>query len=308
MMSSAGTAAAEASGTSGSAWFGRGGAGEEVARSGGLGDPGRPGVDDRRPYPDGRWEPSKTTMPIAGSTRFETKGQGADGQQQPLRGARILIVDDYTVYREYLAHVITAHGATLAGRAWDRRSMSTALAEAMPHVVLINMATKDSAALLAQALAIGPDTRTIVIGVSDDDESEIVEYAEAGVAGYHMRTDSLDNLLYLINRVVLGDTAFSPKVSAMLLRRLSLLASERTPIQAGPGLTTREAEILTLIEMGLSNREIAQRLSIAIHTVKNHVHSLLTKLGVGSRAQAAALSRSSRLGDELPPIRLRSAF
>jgi DNA-binding NarL/FixJ family response regulator len=308
MLSSAGTTAAEASDTSGSAWFDHGGAGEEIARFGGRGDPSLPGVDDRRPNPDGRWEPSKTTMPIAGSTRFETNAQGADGQQQPLRGARILIVDDYTVYREYLAHVITAHGATLVGRAWDRRSVSTAFAESMPHVVLINMATKDSTALLAQALAIGPDTRTIVIGVSDDDESEIVAYAEAGVAGYHMRTDSLDNLLYLINRVVKGNTAFSPKVSAMLLRRLSLLASERTPIRAGPELTTREAEILALIEMGLSNREIAQRLSIAIHTVKNHVHSLLTKLGVGSRAQAAALSRSLRSGHELPPIRLRSTF
>lgn len=243
-----------------------------------------------------------------GPARLDPQRRTSDGHVS-LRGTRILIIDDYAVYREYLAHVFTAHGATFAGRAWDRESLSAALDQLLPQVVLINMATKGSAVLLQQALSSGPDARTIVIGVSDDDESEIVSFAEAGVAGYHMRTDSLESLLHLVHRVAHGGTMFSPKVSAMLLRRLSVLASERAPSQAaGPELTARESEILAMLEVGLSNRQIAERLHIAVHTVKNHVHSLLKKLNVGSRTQAAALSRSLRHGEVPQRVSVRSAL
>jgi DNA-binding NarL/FixJ family response regulator len=131
----------------------------------------------------------------------------------------------------------------------------------------------------------------IVLGASEDKESEIVGCAEAGVAGYHMRTDSLDDLLVLIHEVAAGETSCSPEVSAILLRRLSALASQRQPVAKELALTTREAQILRMLELGRSNQDIATQLSIAVHTVKNHVHSLLTKLGVSTRAEAAALSR-----------------
>jgi DNA-binding NarL/FixJ family response regulator len=80
-----------------------------------------------------------------------------------------------------------------------------------------------------------------------------------------------------------------------LLRRLSALASRRQPAAKELVLTAREAQILRMLELGRSNRDIAAQLAIAVHTVKNHVHSLLTKLGVSSRAEAAALSRTIRL-------------
>ena len=87
----------------------------------------------------------------------------------------------------------------------------------------------------------------------------------------------------------------------MLLRRLSALAARRQPMAKELVLIAREAQILCMLEMGLSNRNIADHLGIAIHTVKNHVHSVLTKLGVvltrlgvSTRAQAAALARTVR--------------
>jgi DNA-binding CsgD family transcriptional regulator len=80
----------------------------------------------------------------------------------------------------------------------------------------------------------------------------------------------------------------------MLLRRLSALAARRQPVAKELVLTAREAQILRMLEMGLSNRNIADHLGIAIHTVKNHVHSVLTKLGVSTRAEAAALARTVR--------------
>jgi DNA-binding NarL/FixJ family response regulator len=132
----------------------------------------------------------------------------------------------------------------------------------------------------------------IVVGIAEDEESEIIACAEAGVAGYHLRADSLDDLLALVSRVAAGESLCSPKVSAILLRRLSALATERRPEPKELVLTAREIQILRLLESGRSNQEIADELYIAVHTVKNHVHSVLNKLGVTTRAAAAAYSRS----------------
>ena len=76
------------------------------------------------------------------------------------------------------------------------------------------------------------------------------------------------------------------------MRRLSSLATQRQPFSTELVLTMREAQILHMLEMGLSNRDIADQLYIAIHTVKNHVHNLLAKLGVSTRAEAAARFRT----------------
>ena len=147
---------------------------------------------------------------------------------------------------------------------------------------------------------IRPHVRVIVLGASEDDQSAIVACAEAGVAGYHMRSDSLEDLLELIRKVATGESFYSPQVAAILLRQLSALAAQRQPAARDPALTTRKAQILTMLELGRSNQDIATELSIAVHTVKNHVHSLLTKLGVSTRAEAAALSRTIRSHDGWP--------
>jgi DNA-binding NarL/FixJ family response regulator len=162
------------------------------------------------------------------------------------------------------------------------------------RIILLNMATRGSDMLLRAAMDLSPDVRVIVLGASEDDESEIVACAEAGAAGYHMRTDSFEDLLVLIRKVAAGQTCCSPEVSTILLRRLSALATQREPEVKELALTVREAQILTLLELGRSNQDIATHLDIAVHTVKNHVHSLLTKLGVSTRAEAAALARAVR--------------
>jgi ATP/maltotriose-dependent transcriptional regulator MalT len=83
---------------------------------------------------------------------------------------------------------------------------------------------------------------------------------------------------------------------------LSVLAAQRQPEAKELVLTAREIQILQLLEIGLSNRDIADRLFIALHTVKNHVHSLLSKLGVSTRAEAVACSRSFRLTQRVPRV------
>jgi DNA-binding NarL/FixJ family response regulator len=206
-----------------------------------------------------------------------------------------LIIDDCTLDRDNLAAILTQNRMAAPSVAWDLPSLVRALDEAEPNVVLLNLATRDSALLLRAAMDISPHVRVIVLGASEDNEAEIIACAEAGVAGYHMRAESLEDLLTLIRKVAAGDTGCSPAVSAILLRRLSTLASQRQPAARELALTTREAQILRMLELGRSNQDIADQLAIAVHTVKNHVHSLLTKLGVSTRAEAAALSRTIRL-------------
>jgi DNA-binding NarL/FixJ family response regulator len=207
---------------------------------------------------------------------------------------RYLIIDDCKLNRENLGAMFAAHGCSEPAMAWDLPSLCAALGEAPPEIVLLNMSTRDRMTLLRLVRDTCPEAKMIVVGISDDDESEIVACAEAGVSGYHLRAESLDDLLTLMSRVPGGESLCSPKVSAILLRRLSTLASQRQPEVKELVLTAREIQILRLLESGLSNQEIADRLCIALHTVKNHVHSVLGKLGVSTRGAAAAYSRSIR--------------
>jgi DNA-binding NarL/FixJ family response regulator len=257
-----------------------------------LGGNGRRGVPDRF-LTNARRQPVGWDSQLANGDRLELARDLAEGQGI-LGDTRILLVDDSTLYREFLADIIAAHGLVNPSAAWDLPSLIAAIENMKPRIILLNMATRDSAMLLRQALKLSPSVRLIVLGMSEDEESEIVACAEAGVAGYHLRTESLEDLLVLVRRVAAGESLCSPRVSAILLRRLSALASQRQSVEKELVLTAREAQILKMLELGLSNRDIAEQLCIAVHTVKNHVHSLLTKLGVSTRAQAAALSRTIR--------------
>jgi DNA-binding NarL/FixJ family response regulator len=212
--------------------------------------------------------------------------------QNTLGADEVLIVDDCVLFREILAAILAIKGIAVARTAWDLQSLVAAFEATNSNLVLLNTATRDSHLLIRAAKDIRPGVRIIVVGISEEDEQQIIACAEAGVAGYHMRNDSLDDLIMLIHNVAAGKSIVPPRVSAILLRRLSSLASH--PQSAGRELvlTTREAQILKMLELGRSNRDIAARLNITVHTVKNHVHNLLTKLGVNTRVEAAALSRA----------------
>ncbi|MEJ2559624.1 MAG: response regulator transcription factor [Anaerolineae bacterium] len=119
----------------------------------------------------------------------------------------------------------------------------------------------------------------------------ILRYIEAGAAGYVLREDAVDDLLKNIRAVHSGEALASPEMTAALLAHIAELSELRPPneydSQEFADITPRESEVLDLIAEGLSNQEIANRLVIELGTVKNHVHSILQKLDVGSRQDAA---------------------
>jgi len=143
------------------------------------------------------------------------------------------------------------------------------------------------------------NARVVTVGVRET-EDDILILAEAGSAGYVLRADSLDSMRTVIEAVVRGETVCSPRTTSMLLGRVAALAAERRASAGAVRLTAREVEILDLIEQGLGNREIAERLSIEVRTVKNHVHSIITKIGVARRGQAAAWARTHRHSVTVP--------
>ncbi len=284
------------------------GAGLWVSAPAGLGQEvcGQVGGNGHRPaHPRGSANGSggvfDRVLPMTAIGRSESTW-GTDPGVGLLRGARVLIIDDCMLSRDNLAAVLSSHGGRLPGVAWDLASLIAAFETALPQVILLDTETRDSVNLLTHAKKLGPQVRVVVLGVSEEDESKIVACAEAGVAGYHMRTESLAQLLVLIHKVSSGESVCPPRVSAILLRRLSALASQRRPAAKELALTAREAQVLRMLELGLGNRAIADDLCIAVHTVKNHVHNLLTKLGVSTRAQAAALSRTMPRASDLPAI------
>ncbi|ANI38051.1 two-component regulator [Mycolicibacterium vaccae ATCC 25954] len=241
------------------------------------------------------WQPLPVSIPdiTEGAPSVAVAGDGT----RALYDTSVLIIDDSTLNRENLAAVFGTNGARTVGVAWDLPSLCTALSSAPAGLVLLNINTRDSVVLLHAVFEMNAHARVIVLGMAEDDDDGIIACAEAGVAGYHLRTESFDDLLTVMTKVARGEMLCSPQVSAVLLRRLSSLASAREPMAKELVLTAREVEILRLLEMGMSNRDIAERLCIAVHTVKNHVHSVLTKLGVTNRAEAAARFRTVRYAE-----------
>lgn len=207
----------------------------------------------------------------------------------------LLIVDDSCLYREGLAAMVRrVPGVSIVRTAQDLSSVQTALELGVPDVILLNLASYRSCDLLRGVRSASPGSRLIVLGASEAAEAEIVTCAEIGVAGYLMRAEPLEQLLRLLGSVAAEETLCSPRVTAVLLRRVSTLAAQRTPAAEVPVLTVREDQILRLLDLGLPNKEIAGRLGIEVRTVKNHVHSILSKLGVRGRGEAAAAVRRLR--------------
>jgi DNA-binding NarL/FixJ family response regulator len=207
---------------------------------------------------------------------------------------RVLIASGIRLYREGLAQIL-GHIDLLSvvGQVSDRDIALAYLGDAAPDVILLDMSTPENLALVRRVRELTPSIPVVALGI---EESELLACAEAGVVGYVTREGSLDELLAAMCSVVRGELVCSPRIAGSLVRRLAALADERARSLPEPPLTTRECEIVNLLEEHLSNKEIAARLDIEVATVKNHVHNLLEKLNVHRRADAAHLVGRARRG------------
>ena len=201
---------------------------------------------------------------------------------------RVVIVGTIRLYREGLALILDRDGRVQpVAQLADASEAVGVASDLQPDVILLDGAVGDSVAIVRAIKHANPQARVVVLGASEE-EVEVIAYAEAGVAGYVIRDAGAESLCETIVAVARGGTLCSPVVTATLLRRVAALAADTAPAPARARLTTREREIVELVEQGYSNKEIGRRLFIETTTVKNHVHHILEKLEVHSRADVAA--------------------
>lgn len=137
-----------------------------------------------------------------------------------------------------------------------------------------------------------PSIRVVLLGLSEEHQTDTLRYIEAGAAGYILKDSSLHDFLDILRLASKGEARVSPRIAGAMMERLASLArmfsTFENKISGDVRLTSRELEVLQCIGQGFTNQEIASRLVVEVGTVKNHVHRILEKLNVSSRDEAAS--------------------
>ena len=204
----------------------------------------------------------------------------------------VLIVTRVRLYREGLAQALARSPAiSVASCVPTVDDAAAALGERTPDIALLDVPVAQAHAAVSVLLTVATGVKIVALGVHEV-EQEVLAWAEAGADGYVSRDGSFDDLVDAIESVARGELRCSGAIAAALMRR----AGGRSDPLAPTALTRRELEVLSHIERGRSNKEIALALNISRATVKNHVHNILDKLEVHRRSEALArLGRSYRL-------------
>ncbi len=198
----------------------------------------------------------------------------------------VLILSEARLYRESLAVVLAREpDITVASASPAPGDVAARVAGEGVDAVVFDATAERGLEAVAAIAAQAPRAGVVVVDLPDS-EPAVMRFVEAGASAFLSADASLEELIAAVRGVGHGESACPPRVAAALLNRLRGLSRERQV--AGASLTSREVEVARLIDEGLSNKEIAARLSIAVPTVKNHVHHILEKLGVARRSDAAA--------------------
>jgi NarL family two-component system response regulator LiaR len=198
---------------------------------------------------------------------------------------RILIADDHAVVRKgLLALIETEEGMEAAGEAADGAEAVELAAALRPDVILLDlvMPRMDGIDAIRSIRRNDPEARILVLTSFSEDE-KVLTAIEVGAAGCLLKDAAPEELLRAIRDVHRGRSALDPRIADKLIRKMRRGEPEQ-PVEA---LSAREIEVLRCIALGLSNREIGARLFISEPTVRTHVSSILARLGVPNRTQAA---------------------
>lgn len=205
----------------------------------------------------------------------------------------VAIVDDQTLVREGLATLLSlTSDIQVVGTAGDAEQAFALVDAQIPDVVLmdVRMPGMNGVAATQKILARHPGIRVIVVSTFDDDEY-VFGSLRVGAAGYLLKNADPDSLARAIRAVHAGHSMLDPSITRKVIRRMTFLADRSATEPAiSERLTRRERQVLRMVVGGLSNSQIARRISLSEGTVKNHVSHILSKLGARDRAHAVSLA------------------
>lgn len=206
----------------------------------------------------------------------------------------VIVVDDQELFRDGITQLLAGRGVQVVGEAGRAQDAIRQACEVHPDVVLmdLNMPGMSGVEATSRLTASAPHVRVLVLTVAAD-ERHVMDALLAGACGYVLKEAPIGYIVDAIKAAARGESTISPRVASKLIHRLREPA-DIEPDLAGAELTPRELEVLELLARGMANPEIARALYLSEHTVRNHVSSLLTKLQVENRTQAAV--RAVRVG------------
>lgn len=206
---------------------------------------------------------------------------------------RIFLVDDHELVRRGIAELLsTQPDMEVVGEAGTAAQARARIPATAPDVVILDVRLPDGNGIdvCRDVRSTSPSTRCIILTAYDDDEA-LYAAVLAGASGYVLKDIRGSGLVDSIHAVAAGRSLLDPALTHRVVERLRAHTSRDPRLDS---LGRREQQILTLIAEGMTNRQIGESLSLAEKTVKNYVSSLLSKLGLHRRTQAAVLHLESR--------------
>jgi NarL family two-component system response regulator LiaR len=207
---------------------------------------------------------------------------------------RVLIVDDHQVVRQGLRFMLEQEdGIEVVGDCADGTEAIAAVRGLSPTVVLLDLFLpgQDGISVLTQLKQERPEIEVLMLTSSTDDE-HLLAALRAGALAYLRKTAGVEQIVGSVRAAARGESVLDPRIAARLVREVRTSAQRRAPLDL---LSPREREVLAVLARGRSNRQIAKELAITEETVKAHVSSILAKLHLADRTQAAIFGLQQRL-------------
>jgi len=212
---------------------------------------------------------------------------------------RVFLCDDHTLFRQGIRKLLELErDIVVVGEASNGQEMLEILKKTGPDVILmdIGMPKMDGVTATYKIKKLLPHANIIILTVYED-EPHIFQAIKAGAMGYLLKDVSIDELIEAIRKVYKGEALIQPVIATKVLKEFALL--DKREIKEGDkfynDLTEKEKEILRLIALGGTNKEIAQKLGISEKTVKNHISSIFQTLHVNNRTQAALYTLTKKV-------------
>jgi DNA-binding NarL/FixJ family response regulator len=209
---------------------------------------------------------------------------------------RVVLVDDHPVYREGLARLLSQSGVEVVAQAGNGPDALSVVEEAAPDVVVmdLNMPGMSGVDVTRKLVQRNPASKVLVVSVSAQEE-DVTEAILAGASGYVLKDGPVEEVVAGIQAAANGESLISPRIATMLLRKMRLDGPSEMDPPATTPLSERELQVLRLVAEGKGNQEISEALYIGQSTVRNHISSILMKLQVENRVQAAVRAVRDRI-------------